>query len=102
MSTKPVLLLLLVPACAMHLMAAPAYKLLYSASGVVPGAYPGAIFEVRPGTFYVLSTAQGNLNGASIFSISSDGTFDLVYSSPPFTQSYSLVQATNGRLYGAA
>jgi hypothetical protein len=79
---------------------APVYRLLYSPTSQVPGAQPIVMFEVTPGLFYLLSALEGPSYGASVFTLTGSGKFNLVYSLQPYTQSYTLVQATNGMLYG--
>lgn len=80
----------------------PVYKLLYSANPLTPGGFPTTMFEVEPGLFYGLSGSYGG-SPAAIFSLTSAGTFKLIYTFPATNnnQVLSLVQATNGRLYGA-
>jgi uncharacterized repeat protein (TIGR03803 family) len=80
----------------------PVYRLLYSPP---LGSNIGAlndIFEVKPGLFYVLSAWTGGATGASIFTITSAGKFNLIYSFPQQTTSNWIVEATSGRLYGSA
>jgi uncharacterized repeat protein (TIGR03803 family) len=80
----------------------PVYKLLYSPAFLAtPGGYPATIFEGEPGLFYVLSTRGTNQFGASIFTVTSTGTFNLIHSFAPYVQSHALVQGANGLLYGA-
>ena len=79
---------------------APAYRLLYSPTSQVPGAQSIVMFEVTPGLFYLLSALEGPSYGASVFTLTGSGKFNLIYSLQPYTQSYALVQATNGMLYG--
>lgn len=80
----------------------PVYKLLYSSQNPnLPGGLPVNLFEVQPGLFYGLSASTG-VSGAVIFSLTGDGTFKVVYNFSPANNNLveSLVQATNGRLYG--
>ena len=79
----------------------PVYKLLYSpASGAVPGGNPNAMIEVEPGLFDVLAIRDNGTSGPSIFSISSTGTFNLIYSfQPPSMLMSTFVQAPNGLVY---
>jgi hypothetical protein len=86
----------------------PIYKLLYSAPNPSSqGAAPVTVFEVSPGLLYFLSTAQaqsaggGPSFGPSIFSLAVTGSPILIYSFPFNNQSRALVQAADGRLYGA-
>jgi hypothetical protein len=85
----------------------PVYKLLYSApTPSSPGAGPVTVFEAAPGLFYFLSTQNGPTLGPSIFSITSGGSSPRrIYCLPNYPNynviSETLVQATNGRLYGA-
>jgi hypothetical protein len=89
-------------ACATQLATAqaPVYKLLWSPPNLgAPGAQPTVILEVAPGLFYVLGALEQATFGASVFSITSTGTYTPLYSQPPYFTSSALVQATNGRLY---
>lgn len=80
----------------------PVYRLLYSAPDPSSqGAAPETVFETAPGTFYFLSGMQGQTFGPSIFSLTGAGSAKLIYSFPPQTLSDALVQAADGRLYGA-
>jgi len=92
--------LLLVCAAGSAVAQTPVYKLLWS-PGVIgtPGAQPTAIMEVAPGLFYVLGAYDGDTFGASVFSITSAGTFKLLYSLPPYYLSAAFAQGTNGNLY---
>jgi len=79
----------------------PVYKLLWSPPNLdSPGGQPTVIFEVAPGLFYVLGGLVQNTFGASVFSVTSNGTYQPLYSLPPNFESVALAQATNGKLYG--
>ena len=80
----------------------PIYKLLYSAPDPSSqGAAPETVFEIAPGLFCFLSGMQGQTFGPSLFSLTGAGSAKLIYSFQPETLSYALVQAADGRLYGA-
>jgi hypothetical protein len=86
----------------------PIYKLLYSAPNPSSqGSAPLTVFEVSPGLLYFLSTAQAQSAGGvpsfgpSIFSLAITGSPILIYSFPFNNLSRALVQAADGRLYGA-
>ena len=92
--------LLLVCAAGSAVAQTPVYKLLWSPGAIgTPGAQPTAIMEVAPGLFYVLGAYDGDTFGASVFSITSAGTFKLLYSLPPDFTSAGFAQGTNGNLY---
>ena len=94
------ILLLLGSAAALAPGQTPVYKLLWSPGSLgAPGGQPVTILEAAPGLFYVLGTLDQSTFGASVFSITNAGTFNLLYSQPPYFVSEALVQATNGRLY---
>jgi hypothetical protein len=96
----PILLLLSAWAVGPAAGEGPVYKLLWSPGSLdTPGGQPAVIFEVSPGLFYVLGLSVQSTYGASAFSITSAGTYKLLYSLPPYFNSSALVQATNGRLY---
>jgi IPT/TIG domain-containing protein len=80
------------------------YTLLYSPPSLsTPGGEPTTIFEAAPGLFYVLSVRTTTTFGPSIFTITSTGTFELIYTFPPAVNAMqTFVQATNGSLYGPA
>jgi uncharacterized repeat protein (TIGR03803 family) len=59
------------------------------------------MLEVEPGLFYGLSSRGTDKFGASIFTVTSTGTFKLIYSFQPSVQSYTLGQGSDGLLYGA-
>ncbi len=93
-------LLLLASSAAFAPGQTPVYKLLWSPGSLAaPGGQPSAILEAAPGLFYVLGALDQSTFGASVFSITSAGTFKLLYSQPPYFTSIAFVQATNGRLY---
>jgi uncharacterized repeat protein (TIGR03803 family) len=78
----------------------PAYKLLWSPANLdSPGGQPTVIFEVAPGLFYVLGGLDQSTFGTSVFSITSTGTYNLLYSQPAYFSSSAMAQATNGKLY---
>jgi hypothetical protein len=85
---KTNLLLAMLLFCAVGTQATPAqspvYTLIYYPPALsTPGGQPAAIFEAAPGLFYVLSLRTTNIFGPSIFTITSSGTFKLIYSFPP-------------------
>src|SRR5712664_3681047 len=82
---------------------APVYKLLYSPSAGDPIGYLADISEVQPGLFYALSTSTTPTFGAAIFSVTSTGTFKSIYVFPSTNNTHvvTLVQASNGTLYGS-
>jgi hypothetical protein len=104
MSKKFLSVLLILAACgATRSLAAqtPVYALIYSPSEVGSvSAQPTTMFEVEPGLFYVESVREDNTHGASVFNITSTGTFHPVYSLPPQTDMLALVEDTDGELYG--
>lgn len=92
----------LASACIAHSAGrAPVYKLLYSPSSNIMTTF-SPILEIKPGLFYVLSQFGLGTVGFSIFSLTSTGTFNSIYSFPSYTESLNLVQGTNGDLYGPA
>lgn len=104
MPKKFQLALLFLAACAPNRGAGlpPVYTLLFSPSeSQSMGFQPTTMFEVEPGLFYVLSVAEGNTHGASVFNITSTGTFRPIYSFPPFVNALTLVEDNNSELYGA-
>jgi IPT/TIG domain-containing protein len=78
----------------------PVYKLLWSPPNLdSPGGQPTVIIEVAPGLFDVLGGLDQSTFGASVFSVTSSGTYNLLYSQPAYFSSSALAQATNGKLY---
>jgi hypothetical protein len=81
----------------------PLYRLLYSPMTGDP--LGGLVYptEVRPGLIYALSPRTGTTYGATIFSVTSTGTFKSVYVFPYANNTHvlTLVQAGNGMLYGS-
>jgi uncharacterized repeat protein (TIGR03803 family) len=97
----PVLLLLTVCGATSVAAQAPVYTLLFSPSESQSVAFqPTTMFEVESGLFYVLSATEGNTHGASVFNITSTGTFHPVYSFQPYVNVFTLIEDTNGELYG--
>lgn len=103
---KLLILSLLASACAAQSISgqAPVSKLLYSPSAGDSVGYLGSISEVQPGLFYALSAWITPSFGATIFSVTSTGTFKSIHVFPSTnnTQVITLVQAANGVLYGSA
>ncbi len=78
----------------------PVYTLLWSPPNLdTPGDQPTVILEAAPGLFYVLGAWVQSTFGASVFSITTTGTYKPLYSQPPYFTSSAFVQATNGDLY---
>jgi hypothetical protein len=79
----------------------PVYKLLYAPSNLLaPGGNPTVMFEAEPGLFYVLGYRSTSSFGSSVFTVTSEGAFKVIYSLPANIDSGTLVQGGNGRLYG--
>src|SRR5450755_4309392 len=104
MMRKQLLLTSLVVAAASAQSAGgPVYKMLYSPPITAPGGGPNVIFEGEPGLFYVLATNNTNIWGPALLTVTSGGTSNLIYTFPPATANgWSLLQATNHLIYGAA
>ena len=105
MATRLSIALLIASACVVLPAAAgqtPVYKLLYSPPQGANVGLPSAILEGRPGLFYVMGSLNSNTFGATVFSLTSTGTFTSIYALPPYTSSNTLAQGTNGLLYGPA
>jgi len=79
------------------------YKVLYLPPSLTsPGGNPTFMFEVQPGLFYVLSTRETNTFGPAIFGVTRAATSRQIYELAPSISAGTLVQATNGGLYGSA
>ena len=98
---KNLLIALLLLACAAASPAqTPTYKLLWSPPNLdSPGGQPAVILEASPGLFDVLGSWYQSTFGATAFSVTSSGTFTLLYSLPPYYTSTAMVKATSGSLY---
>ena len=93
---KNVMLSLAAWVCCAH-ASGPVYKLIYYPPTLSTGEII-TMSEIQPGLFYALSV-QG---APTIFSVTSSGTFKTVYtfSGADNNHDQTLVQGTNGRLYG--
>ncbi len=81
---------------------APVYTMLYTPPSLtVPESDPISILEAWPGLFYVVGARETTDFGYSIFSVTSTGAVNPAFSFPISTSILSLVQATNGWLFGA-
>jgi hypothetical protein len=83
--------------------AKPVYKLLYSPGTGDPLGQLYYPFELTPGLIYALSARTGANYGATMFSVTSSGTFKSIYVFPYAnnTNVGTLVQAPDGLLYGS-
>jgi len=75
------------------------FELIYSPPSNANLGNLSALFEEKPGVFYVLGTWDSDTFGPAIFSLSS-GVFQSRHRFPPHTQLVNVVPATDGRLYG--
>jgi len=101
---RKVLFLPLIASACFGQSGTPVFKVIYSPPSGGTIGYLQDLSEVQPGVFYALSTWITNTFGATIFSVTSTGTFKSIYVFPPVnnTQVVTLVQSSNATLYGSA
>ncbi|MGA2592080.1 MAG: choice-of-anchor tandem repeat GloVer-containing protein [Bryobacteraceae bacterium] len=100
---RKVLFLPLIASACFGQSGTPVFKVIYSPPSGGTIGYLQDLVEVQPGLFYALSTRATNTSGATIFSVTSSGTFKPIYSFPftSGTNVETLVQSSNGLLYGS-
>ncbi len=79
--------------------AGPVFKLVWTPPQGNLSGFPKTIFEVQPGLLYADSLFTGP-TGGTIFSVTTGGAYKLIYGFPNNGVLGSVVQASNGKLYG--